>query len=220
MFVERPDRVRFDVMTQFGPASTLTSAQGRFALNDHKERRFLKGPSCSSNIARLLGITLSAAEVTAMLLGQVVSLAPARAHAVSRSGIRWDPRGFYRIVLGLPDRRRKELDLALPAEQAGLPLARQKLRLRRVEVFDAQGRSLWRVAYQDYRIVALEGQAARSDGVVMPFRVHFEHQDREQDVLVRFKDMTLNPQIPTSAFQQRPPPGRIVRWVTCNGAGP
>ena len=41
MFVERPDRVRFDAVTQFGPALTLTSDGEQFALSDFKSNRFL-----------------------------------------------------------------------------------------------------------------------------------------------------------------------------------
>ena len=59
MFVERPDRVRFDAMTQFGPALVLTSDGGSFALSDFKENRFMTGLACERNIARLVGVALS-----------------------------------------------------------------------------------------------------------------------------------------------------------------
>ena len=69
MFIERPGHVRFDVMTQFGPAATLTSDGEAFALTDLRENRFFAGPACPSNIARLLGIPLSGEGVIQLLLG-------------------------------------------------------------------------------------------------------------------------------------------------------
>jgi len=58
MFLERPDRVRFDVMTQVGPAAVLTSDGETFQLSDLREGTFLHGPTCPENIARLLGISV------------------------------------------------------------------------------------------------------------------------------------------------------------------
>jgi hypothetical protein len=69
MFLEQPNRVRFDVMTQVGPAAVLTSDGDTFQLSDLREGVFLHGPTCPENIARLLGIsvdvvTLGAADGT------------------------------------------------------------------------------------------------------------------------------------------------------------
>ena len=56
MYIERDDRVRFDVMTQFGAAAILTSDGERFALTDLRENQYLEGPTCPANIERLLGL--------------------------------------------------------------------------------------------------------------------------------------------------------------------
>ena len=56
MFLQRPNRVRFDVMTQVGPAAVLTSDGESFQLSDLREGAFLHGPTCPENIARLLGL--------------------------------------------------------------------------------------------------------------------------------------------------------------------
>src|SRR5688572_27303436 len=69
MFIERPENVRFDAMTQFGPAAILTSDGTGFALTDLRENRYLVGQTCPRNIARLLGIPLAGSEVTRLLLG-------------------------------------------------------------------------------------------------------------------------------------------------------
>jgi hypothetical protein len=49
-------RLRFDAMTQFGPAAILTSDGQRFAYSDLRSRRFLTGETCERNIARFLEI--------------------------------------------------------------------------------------------------------------------------------------------------------------------
>ena len=69
MILERPDRVRFDAMTQFGPAAVLTSDGETFALTDLREDRFFVGPTCPQNIARLLGMPLTAEEIAQLLVG-------------------------------------------------------------------------------------------------------------------------------------------------------
>ena len=52
MFVERPDRVRFDAMTQFGPALMLTSDGQTFALSDFKDNRFTRARPAAQHRAR------------------------------------------------------------------------------------------------------------------------------------------------------------------------
>ena len=69
MFLQRPDRVRFDVMTQVGPAAVLTSDGESFQLSDLREGAFLHGPTCPENIARLLGISVDAENVLRLLTG-------------------------------------------------------------------------------------------------------------------------------------------------------
>ena len=69
MFVEQSGRVRFDVMTQFGPIAILTSDGAHFAYSDLREKRYLSGETCPENIARLLGVPLSAQETARFLLG-------------------------------------------------------------------------------------------------------------------------------------------------------
>ena len=74
MFLERPDRVRFDVMTQVGPAAVLTSDGETFQLSDLREGTFLHGPTCPENIARLLGISVDAENVLRLLTGDTPTI--------------------------------------------------------------------------------------------------------------------------------------------------
>ena len=86
MIIERPDHVRFDAMTQFGPAAVLTSDGHRFALTDMQHQRFLEGEPCPANIERLLGFALSGEEVTRLLLGETPRIEHEREEMVCEGG--------------------------------------------------------------------------------------------------------------------------------------
>jgi len=83
MFLEQPNRVRFDVMTQLGPVAVLTSDGESFQLSDLREGTFLHGPTCPENIAQLLGVSIGAREVLGLLTGDTPTL-----DAIQQSGRR------------------------------------------------------------------------------------------------------------------------------------
>jgi outer membrane lipoprotein-sorting protein len=204
MFVERPDRVRFDAMTQFGPAAVLTSDGERFELFDMRENRFLVGPTCPENIARLLGLTLPAESVVRFLLGESPRVA---ATSSSIEVIR----GGYKITLQSEDGSTEILELRVPARDAEAQPEAQELRLARAEVRDPSGRVAWRAEYEDYRDVALPGGGE----VPMPFVLRFEDPRSHRDVLVRFKKIEPNVDVPETAFEQPIPGGVTPEPVEC-----
>jgi hypothetical protein len=91
-FVERPDHVRFDVMTQFGPAMILTSDGSTFALTDLRENRFYVGPTCPSHIERVIGLPLGGDEVAMLVLGEAPRIEAVREEIACDGGV-------YRITL-------------------------------------------------------------------------------------------------------------------------
>ncbi|HJL16191.1 MAG TPA: DUF4292 domain-containing protein [Sandaracinaceae bacterium LLY-WYZ-13_1] len=211
MFVERPDHVRFDAMTQImGAAAVLTSDGQRFALMDLQENRFYVGPTCPANIERLLGLRFSGDEVTRLLLGDT----PLIEH--EERDIHCED-GAYRVTLHGVDGRRQELVLEVRERDLRAAPEAQRMRLRRSEVFAPGGATEWRVTYDDYRFVEdpLDDQRPRR-GVVMPFSVRFEDPRRDQDTLVRFQEVDLNVEVPPGTFQQRPRPGLTIEEVTCD----
>ncbi len=205
MYVQRPAHVRFDAMTQIGPAAILTSDGERFAYADLRHRRFLTGPTCPKNIARLLNLPLDVEQTTQLLLGGT----PLLAHDSAR--IEWDDDGFYRITLRARDGRRQQVELAISERDAALPPARQQLRLKRSEVFDARGRSLWRIDYDHYRSVQ-----AGSGKIAMPFEVRVEQPQADRDTLIRFKQIALDVEVPEGAFVQEPLPGMRQEEADCD----
>lgn len=205
MFVEKPNRVRFDAMTQFGPAAILTSDGETFSMTDLRDNRFMVGPTCPENIARLLGIPLSGEDVGRLLLGGAPEMPGANATLTLTDD------GLYRVTLRAVNGSRQEMDYAIRAVDEHAPPSEQRLRLMRAEVVDLSGATVWRALYDDYRVIPL-GEM----GVAMPYEVHFFDPRRETDVLIRFESMDLNVQVPEGAFTQEPPPAVSIEEVSCD----
>lgn len=208
MFVQRPERVRFDAMTQMGPAAILTSDGERFALTDLRENRYLMGPTCPENIARLLGIPLSGEEVTRFLLGGTPVI-----DAVDREVGPSDD-GNYLVTLRSADGLRQEIEIGVRNADREKPPAEQRLRLLRSELFD-DGGTVWRTTFDEYRVVE-DPNSEQGMGVAMPYEVRFEHPREEADTTVRFEDIDLNVEVPAEAFAQSPRPGLPAEEVLCD----
>jgi hypothetical protein len=204
LLVQRPSRVRFDVMTQFGPIAILTSDGERFAFSDLREKRFLTGVTCPANIARLLNVSLSAEQTVLLLLGGT----PVLEH--TKSSVEWDDDGFYRFVLHAADGQRQEVDLEVPEADLHLPTERQRLVLRRSELFDKRGRSVWRALYDDYR--SLGAGALRTD---LPYSVDVTQDTAGTETRIRFKEVTIDTDLPGDAFAQMPAPGMTIEEAIC-----
>lgn len=212
MFVERPDKVRFDAMTQFGPAAILTSDGQRFALTDLRENRYLTGPTCPANIARLLGIPLSGAEVSRLLIGDTPRIQATGEH------IECTGHGTYLVSLEGSDGARQQIELAVAKADRDLPPSQQHMRLVRSEVFDPNGKTKWRVTFSDYRLVAdplSKREGGKAHSVAMPFEIHFVEPASAADVLVKVQHVDLNVKPPAGTFEQTPRPGIALEYVPC-----
>jgi hypothetical protein len=204
MFVERPGRVRFDAMTQFGPVAILTSDGQSFAYADLRKKRFTTGETCPKNIERLLHVPLTVEQTTRLLLGGT----PLITHETA--AIAWHGDGFYRITLR-GSGGRQEIDLGIPEADAGKPPEQQELRLLRSEIYDSRGKTDWRATYRDYQHLPLDGRR-----VPMPFEVRVEQPRAAIDTLIRFKEVALNAEIPATAFTQAPLPGMTEEVADCD----
>jgi outer membrane lipoprotein-sorting protein len=205
MFVEDTGRVRFDVMTQFGPIAILTSDGAQFAYSDLREKRYLFGPTCPANIARLLGVPLSAEDTARFLLGGT----PVLAHTQSELALRDD--GHYVLTLSAATGAKQQLELAVyPGEEAAAADA-QHLSLVRSELSGADGKTVWRVTYSDHENIALAGRQ-----LLVPMRVRIEQPSQSADTLVHFKSVAANPTIPSEAFTQTARPGLAQEEATCD----
>lgn len=210
MFVEDSGRVRFDVMTQFGPIAILTSDGQQFAYSDLREKRYLSGRTCPENIARLLGVPLSAEETARFLLGGT----PLIAH--DKEELKLLDNGHYQLSLTGETGAKQELELSVYPGDEALPPEQQRLMLVRSQLWHPGGQEVWRVSYADHEPVALSGR-----NMLVPKRVRIEQSAQKADTLVNFKSITTNPTIPEEAFQQSARPGMQEEEATCDEeAGP
>ncbi len=209
MLLQRPDRVRFDVMTQFGPAAVLTSDGNEFALTDLRENRFFVGPSCAENIERLLGLPLEGPDVARFLLGETPLIEAALEDVVCEGG-------RYLVTRTAEDGVSQTLSFEVRQGDEDAAPSQQRLRLRATEVHAPGGELVWRVRFDDHRVVEdpADTETPRR-GVAMPFRIQFEQPSRNIDTLVRFVSIELSPQVPEGAFHQDPRPGLPVEPVEC-----
>jgi hypothetical protein len=205
MFVERPSRLRLDVMTQFGPAAILTIDGDQFAYHDLREGLFQRGRTCPRNIARLLSLPMTVEQATPLLLGGTAIIA----HRQGR--IEWNEGGFYRIELLAADGHRQVVDLGLRRDDLHAHPERQRLRLLRSEIFDPAGSSVWRATYGDYRIMRM-----RTVGIAMPFEVRVEQDSSGTDTLVKFKEIRFQAEVPDEAFHQTPRAGTTEDILPCD----
>lgn len=199
MFLEQPDKVRFDVMSQLGPAAVLTSDGETFQLTDQREGTYLHGPTCPANIARLLGISLDAGTVLRILTGDTP-----RIDAIGQSLECRD--GLYVVVLAGADGGTQEVAFSVLEGDYDKPVSEQRLVLRRSVARDADGATRWTATYDDY--VDVDGQSFPTD-------VHFVDEINGADTAVRVKEITLDPDVPEGAFEQSPAPGMTIEFAAC-----
>ncbi len=199
MFLEQPNRVRFDVMTQLGPVAVLTSDGERFELTDMREGTFLHGETCPQNIARLLGVSIGAKEVLGLLTGDTPTL-----DAISESMECRD--GLYVVTLLDADGSTQEVAFSVDDADRNKPPEEQKLRLRRSIEKGPDGVKRWEATYDDY--IDVEGQS-------FPTNVRFVDAVNDAETTVRVKSIALNPEVPEGTFHQEPTPGMQVELATC-----
>jgi hypothetical protein len=205
MLVEASGRVRFDVMTQFGPIAILSSDGTQFAYSDFRAQRYLTGDTCPQNIARLLGVPLTAEETARFLLGGTPVLTYDKADLTLGADD-----GHYHLTLHAGDGQKQQLELAVYPSDMKLPANKQRLYLVRSELWNKAGGRVWRVTYDEPEPVAL-GQ----EQLLVPMRVRIEQTTPASDTLVHFKSVKSNPSLPDDAFVQTPRPGMSEETASC-----
>ena len=199
MFLQRPNRVRFDVMTQVGPAAVLTSDGESFQLSDLREGVFVHGPTCPENIARLLGISVDAENVLRLLTGDTAMIEAREQSMECRDG-------RYVVILVAADGTTQEVSFSVHEDDLDKAPADQRLTLRHSVERAPNGDTRWEATYDEYIEV---------DGQRFPTQVRFVDQVNDADTSVRVKSISLNPAVPDGAFQQAPSPGMSIEFASC-----
>lgn len=207
IYHERPGRLRFDVMTQLGPAAVMTSDGAQFQLLDLHNERFVSGAATADNVHRFLGVSLPAHEVSRLLFGDTPRLE-------GEATIRCTGEGY--LVEIRSQGRRQEMVYEAREEDENVPPEAQHLRLVRSEVFMDLGNdqgSIWRVTFGDHEVVR-DPDDPEGRGVAMPFRIRFEDDRRGSDTLIRFKSREIVTEpAPPGAFEQETPVGVVVETL-------
>jgi outer membrane lipoprotein-sorting protein len=200
MFLERPSRVRFDVMTQLGPVAVLTSDGESFQLSDLREGVFSHGPTCSQNIARLLGMPVEAENVLLFLTGDTPMIAATEQSIECREG-------RYVVTLIAADGMTQEVVFSVDEADRDKMPDEQGLTLRRSTVRGPDGKVRWEATYDDY--VDVQGHA-------FPTKVRFVDPINDADTLVRVKSISVDPEVPPEVFRQSPSPGMSIEFAPCS----
>ena len=198
VFVERPGNVRVDTRAFGTTVSTLLSDGHHLAMADLRGGNFYVGDARPCVAAQLLGIPMESAEVVAVLSGGPPLIAGDRR-------IRWED-GHYVVDIAGAEGTAESLWLEITdAEREGVRPGAQRPRPVHAELRDARGvRAV--LTFEDYTEV---------DGVAFPRRVRVEIERDGIDLVVRYREITLDPELPEDVFDQTPNAGLPVIEVDC-----
>lgn len=201
IFVERPSRVRVDTQAFGNTLSAVATDGTAFRLVDYRNNRFFVGPARACVAAQLLGIPLEAAEVVAVMAG-----GPPLPEG--NASLRWE-RDHYALTLQGAGGREERLELTLTdTEREGARPEAQRPRPRRAELRDARGvRAV--LTFEDYSEVS---------GVPFPRRVRVVMERDDVDLLVRYREVELNPELPEEAWTPEPSGTMETVPVECDPA--
>lgn len=191
LMASMPDNLRIEVISPFGsPLNVLTVSQGRFALYDLREGRFMEGPAEPCNIARLVRIPLPSDQVIRVLTGYTPIIDGGQDSA-------WNDKGFYDVFIR---ERGREQHLQVGPDRNVLPLLKSVLKDKEGAVFD--------IAFDRW---------SKFKGIAVPTEIHVKMPRNKADLLLRYdsQGVELNLDLPEDAWTQPRPPGIKVEQVSC-----
>lgn len=184
--VQVPDKLRLSALTPFGQElSVLVSDGETLSIWAQDEKRFYRGAASAQNLARLVPVPLEPEALGALLRGSVPLLSDPEEQTVSWSG----EHGWAVLTLA-----RGEV-----VERIGFEPAHNRI----VSLRLTKGGALVLKA----RMGQYDGTDAKT---AMPRRLRLEAPGAEATVDVEVVDVTVNPDLPTEAFELEPPRGITV----------
>lgn len=185
ILAKRPGWFRIEVLSPFGEAITVMTANGR-RIAWLAEGRLFVGPANRYSLRRMLPMAISPEELVDALLGGIPSGEGLKAEALSWSGAAWELR-------------------LKPTEGEGqivLTLNEEQNRVREIQLRDAEQVQRLRIVLDDFRKVGEGGEAGE-----LPYRMLAKTQDAEEDFRVRLKEAEVNVDLEDSLFTIEPPSG-------------
>lgn len=189
--VERPDRLRLEMISTFGLALQIASDGTRLRAFHRADRTFYEGEATTRNLGRFTRVALRLDEITDVLVG----LPPVRDRTHLGDPV-WEPEtGLWRLAVPLGAKGRQILwfegESLLPA---------------RTEEVDAAGVRRYLIAFRDYREVA---------GVLLAHEILLEIPSEEARITMAYSEMSLNRPVEETLFTFEPPAG--ARVVSLDG---
>ena len=219
-----PNRVRFDVISQFGVTlATLTSDGHQFSFFDMKNKAFLEGPPDPCNIARLTQVRMPAHALVRLMRGE----APLLIHESNAPTLEWDGGGHYVVEIPSRHEARQVLHLEPHPDDFGLPWNEQRVRVRYVSVVQ---REYVHFAASMSDFESSKTMPPREDElgldppippsgpacqIEVPRRIHVEVPYTKDDMRFRYEEVGLNPPLPQGVFTQPMPGGVRRQYVQC-----
>jgi len=184
--IERPDRLRIEMMSAFGVALQIASDGARLSAYHRGEQTYYRGKATPDNLARFTRLDLALRDVADLLIG----LPPGR-HRLGRPSIAFEPpQGFWRVTTALAD-----------GGSQTMWFDPDTLFAVRAEEADRSGTVLYKAAYSNYTTVS---------GVAIPREVRFEVPEQSAKIDLRYSDISLNGDLPPELFSFAPPAGAKV----------
>jgi hypothetical protein len=214
MLVDRPGRLRFEAEVSLqGTVAVLATDGHQFAFLDAMRNELRRGPACPANVASLIRIPLGPADVAAVLLGDVRLPQTVRA---TDGVVDWDGEQGADVLVVRGDDGGLRLSFRRPSGDN-----------RNVEILGAtatrlDGRTRWRVAFEDFvRVAPVPGQGVEAN-VALPQTIRFAESDGpfDEGVEIKFKERTLNQSAPKDAFLLAMTPGTTTIDVGCPPSAP
>jgi outer membrane lipoprotein-sorting protein len=184
--VERPDRLRIEMMSAFGVALQIASDGERLSAYHRGERTYYRGKATADNLARFTRLELALRDVADLLIG----LPPER-QRLGRPSIAFEPpQGFWRVTASLVD-----------GGSQTMWFDPDTLFAVRAEEADRQGNVLYRATYANYTTVS---------GVAIPSQVRFEVPEQSAKIDLRYSEISLNGHLSPELFSFAAPPGSKI----------
>lgn len=190
IIVERPARLRVEVLSAFGAVLVFTVDDGQLRAYNSSEDALYAGAASPENLARYAGVGLAPTQLVDLLLGTPPDAPGVTGEVAVDPGSGW-------IALTQPMAGGSRITWFTGAR---VPVA--------VEDRDDSGSVLWRASFDDHE--------ARG-GVSLPTRIILEAPPLGRAVDIALNDLDVNPQLAPGAFALKTPPG--IRVVSIDPPG-
>jgi len=183
IIVDRPDRLRVEVLSLFGSVFVLTANHGAITAYARQEDTVYRGPASPDNLWRYARLALPLNDVVDLVLGMPPARTARRAHVAFDAEV-----GAIRLV--------QELDSGAQTvwfSEATLPVAAAQ--------HDTDGHPEWHASFADYE---------QHGALAIATRVGLELPQWSRSMEITLQDVDVNPDLDTSIFAFQIPPGSKV----------